>query len=101
MSHRAVRVSLVGVLAVCGWAYEVEAQTVTTNPYPGITYIKRTETMPYFRCPGCPAPPPTRYARMNIVLVDLTAPEIHFKLTPQGTNLPPALPGSTGFGIEP
>jgi hypothetical protein len=74
----------------------VEAQTVVTPLFPGITHIKRTEQYPPFQCPGCPAPTPNpRMARMNILLIDLTAPEIHFKLTPPGENLPAVAPGST------
>ena len=76
------------VLGLCAGASGLHAQTVTTNPFPGITHITRTETMPFFRCPGCPPPPSPRLARMHIVLVDLTAPETHFKLTPPGTDLP-------------
>jgi len=34
------------------------------------------------------ATPNPRLARMNILLVDLTSPEVHFKLTPPGENLP-------------
>jgi hypothetical protein len=34
-------------------------------------------------------------ARMNILLVDLASPAIHFKLTPPGQNLPAVAPGST------
>jgi hypothetical protein len=74
----------------------VEAQTVVTPLFPGITHIKRTEQYPPFQCPGCPAPTPNpRLARMNILLVDLTSPGIHFKLTPPGENLPAVAPGST------
>ena len=32
---------------------------------------------------------------MNILLVDLTSPAVHFKLTPPGENLPAVAPGST------
>ena len=32
---------------------------------------------------------------MNILLVDLTSPAVHFKLTPPGANLPAVAPGST------
>jgi hypothetical protein len=32
---------------------------------------------------------------MNILLIDLTSPGIHFKLTPPGENLPAVAPGST------
>ena len=77
-------------------ATAVEAQTVVTPLFPGITHIKRTEQYPAFQCPGCPAPTPSpRLARMNILLIDLTAPEVHFKLTPPGENLPAVAPGST------
>ena len=74
----------------------LEAQTIVTPLFPGITHIKRTEQYPPFQCPGCPAPTPNpRLARMNILLVDLTSPEVHFKLTPPAENLPAVAPGST------
>jgi hypothetical protein len=74
----------------------VEAQTVVTPLFPGITHIKRTEQYPPFQCPGCPAPTPNpRLARMNILLIDLTSPAVRFKLTPPGENLPAVAPGST------
>jgi hypothetical protein len=102
MSCRALKGILAAVLAACGWAVRVQAQTqtvTTTHPFPGITYIKRTDWLPPFQCPGCASPTPNpRIANMNIVLVDLNAPEIHFKLTPPGTNLPAVLPGSTTPG---
>jgi hypothetical protein len=61
-----------------------------------LAHIKRTEQYPPFQCPGCPAPTPNpRLARMNILLVDLRSPWIHFKLTPPGENLPAVAPGST------
>jgi hypothetical protein len=82
-------------LALWG-ATGVEAQTVVTPLFPGITHIKRTEQYPPFQCPGCPAPTPNpRLARMNILLIDLTSPGVHFKLTPPGENLPAVAPGST------
>src|SRR5712691_5983885 len=102
MFCRAVRVSLAAVLAVYGWAVRVQAQTqtvTTTHPFPGITYIKRTDWLLPFQCPGCGSPTPNpRIANMNVVLLDLSAPEIHFKMTPPGANLPPVLPGSTTPG---
>jgi Phosphodiester glycosidase len=95
MSYRAARFIVASGLALLG-ATGVEAQTVVTPLFPGITHIKRTEQYPPFQCPGCPAPTPSpRVARMNILLVDLTSPEIHFKLTPPGENLPAVAPGST------
>lgn len=95
MSCRPARLIVVTALALLG-SSAVEAQTVVTPLFPGITHIKRTEQYPSFQCPGCPAPTPNpRLARMNILLIDLTAPEIHFKLTPPGENLPAVAPGST------
>jgi Phosphodiester glycosidase len=95
MSHRAARVIVASALALWG-ATGVEAQTVVTPLFPGITHIKRTEQYPPFQCPGCAAPTPNpRLARMNILLVDLTSPAVRFKLTPPGENLPAVAPGST------
>ncbi len=34
---------------------------------------------------------------MNIVLIDLNAPEVHFKMTPEGEKLPPDLFGTPGW----
>ena len=95
MSYRVARVIVASGLALCG-STGVEAQTVVTPLFPGITHIKRTEQYPPFQCPGCPAPTPNpRLARMNILLVDLTSPAVHFKLTPPGENLPAVAPGAT------
>jgi hypothetical protein len=95
MSYRAARVFLATALALVSWT-TVEAQTVITPLFPGITHIKRTEQYPPFQCPGCNFPTPNpRLARMNILLVDLTSPAVHFKLTPPGQNLPAVAPGST------
>ena len=95
MSYRAIRLIVASGLALGGWT-GAEAQTVVTPLFPGITHIKRTEQYPPFQCPGCPAPTPNpRLARMNILLVDLTSPAVHFKLTPPGENLPAVAPGST------
>src|SRR3954453_17492505 len=79
MVYRAVGVVLFAVVALGASSVSLEAQQVVTQAFPGITFITRTETSP-------------RSLRMNVVLVDLTAPEIHFKLTPPGTNLPDPLP---------
>ena len=95
MSYRAARLIVASGLALWG-STGVEAQTVVTPLFPGITHIKRTEQYPPFQCPGCPAPTPNpRLARMNILLVDLTSPAVHFKLTPPGENLPAVATGST------
>ncbi len=95
MSCRTARLIVASGLVFWG-ATGVEAQTVVTPLFPGITHIKRTEQYPPFQCPGCPAPTPNpRLARMNILLVDLTSPAVRFKLTPPGENLPAVAPGST------
>ena len=95
MSYRTARLFLATAVALVSGT-GVEAQTVVTPLFPGITHIKRTEQYPAFQCPGCPAPTPSpRIARMNILLVDLTSPAVHFKLTPPGENLPAVAPGST------
>src|SRR5713101_5578321 len=98
MSYRSVRVILAAVLAVCGWASGLQADD-ETHPFPGITHITRTKEYPAFQCFGCLRPTPSpRIANMNIVLIDLTAPEIHFKFTPAGTNLPdPPVVPPNGF----
>lgn len=54
------------VAAALAWG----AETVT-HPYQGITYIERVETAP-------------RNVKAHVVLVDLHAPGIRFKLTPPG-----------------
>ncbi|AMY10113.1 Exopolysaccharide biosynthesis protein related to N-acetylglucosamine-1-phosphodiester alpha-N-acetylglucosaminidase [Luteitalea pratensis] len=95
MSYRAARLIVASGLALWG-AAGVQAQTVVTPLFPGVTHIKRTEPYPQFQCPGCPAPTPNpRLARMNILLIDLWSPAVHFKLTPPGENLPAVAPGST------
>ena len=95
MSFRAARLIIASSLSL--WiSTGVEAQTVVTPLFPGITHINRTEQYPPFQCPGCPAPTPNpRLARMNILLIDLTSPAVRFKLTPPGENLPAVAPGST------
>ena len=95
MSYRVGRLIVASGLVLWG-STGVEAQTVVTPLFPGITHIKRTEQYPSFQCSGCPAPTPNpRIARMNILLIDLTSPAVHFKLTPPGENLPAVAPGST------
>ncbi len=97
MSHRTTGALVAAVLIACGLVSGLEAQTVQV--FPGITYIKRTDSLLPFQCPGCGSPTPNpRLARMNILLIDLTNPAIHFKLTPPGQNLPAVLPGSTTPG---
>lgn len=54
-----------------GWAICADAAVSVTRPFVGITVIARSEVAP-------------RGIRMNVALVDLTAPGISFKLTPSG-----------------
>src|SRR5262245_40207643 len=96
MFNRVVTVSVAAGLLICGGTSTLADQPVITHPFPGITYITRTESLPPFQCFGCPAPTPNpRLAVMNILLIDLTSPAVHFKLTPPGENLPAVAPGST------
>jgi hypothetical protein len=102
MHDRFATAILVAVVGVCGFPLNLEGQAVVTQPFPGITHIRRTDSLPSFRCPGCPAPTPNpRLARMNIVLVDLNAPEIRFKLTPEGINLPEPNFPTPGWPLPP
>ena len=90
MSHRAGRTIVAAALAVWAWPAGLRADVVSevvTHPYPGITLIKRTDTIAG----------PTRQVKMNIVFVDLNAPEIRFKMTPEGKNLPPDNFGTAGW----
>jgi hypothetical protein len=95
--------SILGVLvAVYACGSRLDAQGVVTQLFPGITHISRTESLPAFRCPGCPSSTPSpRLARINIVLVDLTAPEVRFKMTPRGTNLPEPNFPTPGWPLPP
>lgn len=63
------------------------ADEAISHPYPGITLIKRKDQLLS----------PTRQVKMNLVLVDLQAPQVRFKLTPVGENLPPDLFGAAGW----
>ena len=91
MSSQTIRVILAAAFAVGAGASGLRAQDVETHPFPGMTYIKRTLSLPPFQCPGCPAPTPNpRLARINILVIDLERPEIHFKMTPEGDESPGA-----------
>src|SRR6516162_4427065 len=72
MSSR-VRVSFALTLVVCWLLAPLDGAQTVQHPFVGVTTILRTETLP-------------RSIRMHIVQVDLSAPGIHFKLTPQGGN---------------
>jgi Phosphodiester glycosidase len=102
MSHRLVGLLFLAALAVDRAECRLEAQGVVTHGFPGITHITRTESFPSFQCPGCPSPTPSpRLARMNILLVDLTAPEVRFKVTPEGTKLPEPNFPTPGWPLPP
>src|SRR5882762_9757868 len=58
-------------VAVALWAAFGQAAAMSNCPYRGITHITRTESSP-------------RTLSMHIVLIDLSAPGIRFKLTPPG-----------------
>jgi hypothetical protein len=92
MSYRAGRAIIASAVAVCCWSSGLRAEDVT-HPYPGITLIKRKEIIPL------PAPNANalRQVKMNIVLVDLNAREIRFKMTPAGENLPTDNFGTAGW----
>lgn len=64
-----MRMIITFLLAISAWA----ADTVE-HPFRGITHIVRTETAP-------------RNLHIHVVKIDLTAPEIRFKLTPPGGKL--------------
>jgi Phosphodiester glycosidase len=89
MSSRTVRTIVAATVAACCWSSQIRAQEVVTNPYPGIKLVKRTDIIAL--------PLPSRQVKMNIVFVDLNAPEVRFKMTPAGENLPPDLFGSPGW----
>ena len=76
MSYRAARLIVASVLALWG-STEMQAQTVVTPLFPGITHIKRTEQQPAFQRSGWPAPNPW-LARINILLVDVKSPAVRF-----------------------
>jgi len=62
---------------------------VVTHPYPGITLVQRTDNLAL--------PAPARQVKMHLVFVDLKAPEVRFKMTPPGQNLPPDNFGTAGW----
>jgi exopolysaccharide biosynthesis protein len=63
--HRLVFTAAISMLP----SLVARAATITTNPYPGITCITRSETTP-------------RPVNMHIALIDLNAPGISFAVTP-------------------
>ena len=81
MPYRAGRLIAIAAVAACFCTSALRADEVVTRPYPGISLIKRTDQITN----------PTRQVKMNIVIVDLAAREVRFKMTPPT----PALPGTT------
>jgi hypothetical protein len=77
MLERAARVAIAGAVVLAS-ATSGSAVDVVTHPYPGFTLIRRTEQMVN----------PTRQVKMNILVIDLAAPEVRFKMTPPTTGLP-------------
>jgi Phosphodiester glycosidase len=82
MPYRPGRVIAIAAVATFFCTSALRAQEVTSHPYPGITLIKRTDQTTN----------PTRQVKMNIVIVDLAALEVRFKMTPPT----PGLPGTPG-----
>jgi exopolysaccharide biosynthesis protein len=72
---RSVLVTIAITSAVCGWSPGLLlADLIVTNPFVGVTLITRTETSP-------------RTEHIHIAEINLTAPGIHFELTPPGGTL--------------
>jgi phosphodiester glycosidase len=71
MPYRAGRIIAAAAVVACFWTSALRADEVATHPYPGITLIKRTDQLTN----------PTRQVKMNIVFIDLAAPEVRFKMT--------------------
>ena len=65
---RTLRSLLVAIAIFAGWAH---ASETATHPFVGVTLTSRVETTP-------------RPLRMHVVDIDLAAPGIRFRLTPQG-----------------
>lgn len=68
---RAAYLTTALLVLATGLRHSAMAETVTSQPFIGITHITRTETTP-------------RAVNMHIVVIDLTAPGLSFKLTPPG-----------------
>jgi len=82
---RHYRSGVVIALALCCWHPELlRASQIVTNPFVGITLITRMETVP-------------RNETMHIALIDLTAPGLHFELTPAGGTLEDVRQTTTAF----
>ncbi len=84
MSPRSLRPVPLAVVALLVGTIQARGAETVEHPFPGITHITRAESTP-------------RDVRMHIVLVDLTAPDVRFKFTPEGKDLPLPLFGSPGW----
>jgi exopolysaccharide biosynthesis protein len=67
---RVLRSTFLVILAVVVWETAAAAEDVVERPFVGVEHISRTEASP-------------RPLRIHVVRIDLTAPGIRFKLTPQ------------------
>ena len=66
------------------WASDAAATQVVTHPFLGVERIYQTETSP-------------RPLKINVAIIDLTAPGISFEMTPRAANYPgPIINGSPG-----
>ena len=82
---RSVLVTIAITSAVCGWRPGLlQADLIVTNPFVGVTLISQTETSP-------------RAEHIHIAEINLTAPGIHFELTPPGGTLETVRQTTVGF----
>jgi hypothetical protein len=66
------------------WASNAVATQIITQPFLGIEHVYATETSP-------------RPLKINVAIIDLTAPGIRFEMTPRAANYPgPIINGSPG-----
>jgi exopolysaccharide biosynthesis protein len=78
-----VTIAFTSVVSVCSPALLL-GDLIVTNPFVGVTLITRTETVP-------------RTEHMHIAEINLTAPGIHFELTPPGGTLESVRQTTVGF----
>jgi hypothetical protein len=71
---RKLRVQCFAAFHLLACAFQASANEWATHPYHGVTYIVRSDLAP-------------RPVTMHIVLIDLSAPGIRFKVTPPGGTL--------------
>src|SRR5215469_2119087 len=78
-----VTIAFTSLVSVCSPALLL-GDLIVTNPFVGVTLITRTETVP-------------RTEHMHIAEINLTAPGIHFELTPPGGTLESVRQTTVGF----